>query len=175
MPTLPMYRQNVSAPRWRGIFLPGGYEFFEINLGDTRLRIGIGNPYSQEYRRRDRRYRRWPTRFWPALPAEFPFASLEQAGRRRLVNGQGMKIDWDEVPSIRLGPAEIVWSGEKIRASWTDDAINLRLGAEACGPMSIETNAPGIVRERRPIRRDPPEGADGWIAHEFGPHHIPTD
>ncbi|HWB54920.1 MAG TPA: hypothetical protein VG722_12030 [Tepidisphaeraceae bacterium] len=170
MATLPMYRQNVSAPHWRGIFLPGGHEFYEVRVGGTSMRIGIGNPYSQEYRRCYRRYRRWPTRFWPPLPAQFPFATFEQNGQRRTIDGRRAALEWDETPSIRLGPAEIQWLENKIRCRWSDEVTDFAMEADTSGPLSSHTTADGTTREIMPFNVNPKgEGtAAGQIMHEFG-------
>src|SRR5687768_13811779 len=87
MPTLPMMSPTTHADASRGVTAPGGYEFwrFDASSDDGKLHLvahlHFGNAFDSRYLRRYARYRRFPTKVRPPVPAEFcgvTFALLEQ-------------------------------------------------------------------------------------------------
>lgn len=168
MPTLPMYRTDVAAPQWRALFAPGGYEYYEIHIpAQLLLRIGIGNPFSSEYRQLHQRYLQSPTQYPPALPAEFPFALLEHSGQRTLLDGCGMELKLTGSSSIQLGPAAIAWGGAVTHCSWANAIADLPL--EVSPEISIQTDRQSEIREFSLFRTTSSDlsATPGQIAHVF--------
>jgi hypothetical protein len=168
-----MQRLDAKPPQWRSLFAPGGCEFFEIKIPayDFVLQIGIGNPYSETYRRRDRRYRRRPTRNAPALPAEFPFALLRYRGRTTLLDLPGTSLQCDDTPTLQLGPAKITWGNLRVSWSWNDNPP-FSFQAETSPGISTTMTPDGAICEISSLRvlSAPFLNAQGTISHVISAH-----
>ena len=123
MPTLPLYAPpdahaaaGASPDASHRVTAPGGYEMWHFDAEDAAGEIRIvaalydGCPFLADYAFAHARYLRRPTRVAPAVPSQYPVASLAvyEAGR---VLAQfttryppGSLSASDQRPEVRLGP-----------------------------------------------------------------------
>src|SRR4051812_36141272 len=82
MPTLPLFTRPQNPNDSHHLQAPGGFERWhfdaEDSSGNRRLVIDFfeGFPFHPAYLWRYQRYLRWPTRFVPLTPPEFPAVSF---------------------------------------------------------------------------------------------------
>ena len=135
MPTLPLMTPTPHADASRKITAPGGYESwrFDASSDDGKLHLvaalHIGHPFDPRYLRRYARYRRFPTKVAPPVPADYcavTFALLEK-GRPalRFVTTARATVDdfnaAEDGSSVRLGASHLN------RAAGADGVLRLHL------------------------------------------------
>lgn len=148
MPTLPLFASpdvqlaaGASPDASHGVTAPGGYEWWhfdaEDETGDVRVVAGLfdGFPFHPGYLRAHARYLRNPTRVAPAVPSQYPCASLAAYERGRVVAKfttqypPGTFEASDRQPRVRVGANVLEPEGDgtlRLAMGWKGVAARLR-------------------------------------------------
>lgn len=146
MPNIPLYTSPTHPDAWHQVRSPGGYEWWYFDADDIEHDRHIvvilfqGFVFHPGYLRRYFRYHRWPTRFAPPVPRDFPCAyfAVYEAGRIRWqfmtqVSPDRFVAAVDR-PQVSVGPNQMTFDGAR---------FNLHL-----------QGTPWELTWRGPVRRD---------------------
>ena len=160
VPTLPLLANpapvDPDAPR--RVTAPGGYEWWYFEAHDPAADVRVtallfdGNPFQPAYLRRYAWYRRFPTRFRPPIPREYPCVFLRVYERGELVQG-GM---WQHQPGacrvteagVTVGPDGFTRAADGVMRLTIGGTVDLTFRPKPAPAPKVFTMAAGTsVRE----------------------------
>jgi carotenoid 1,2-hydratase len=181
MNTRALHTRPSHPDAWHQVCSPGGYEWWYFDAEDKehdRQLVAIlfqGFVFHPGYLRRYFRYRRWPTRFAPPVPSEYPcayFALYESGKLRRQFMTQYSADAFDAAtiqPGVSVGPNRITPDGSRLELQlegtpWQLTWRGPRLRSERLhARLSFSPRLPHAPVERAFLSRELSHADHHWI------------